>query len=132
MDNDTRTRWYNYYMRNVEARRARNPAITEGVLRFGMQSDYGTSHASCVLINDVIAASYAARPLVPAAAQVVTDIERLTQVKDLLRDEDSGPNGCKLVRLALHETESIVLQFRGWSINLRADGTWIWTATDGG
>ena len=32
----------------------------------------------------------------------------------------------------LHNKDQVILQFYGWSINLYDDGTWIWTATDGG
>jgi len=57
----------------------------------------------------------------------------ITEVKELLAEEPRtfGDNDVSFLPIT-HNDDEIFLQFVGWSINLYADGTWIWTATDGG
>lgn len=61
----------------------------------------------------------------------------LVEVKDLLRDavenaDEIPTSGTADVIPILHNHGLIILQFNGWSINLKADGTWIWEDTTGG
>lgn len=55
------------------------------------------------------------------------------KVKQLLKEEESGPNNDISVLPITHNPGLIILQMMtGWSINLKSDGTWYWEATDGG
>ncbi len=67
---------------------------------------------------------------------VVNEIKELRKVKELLELEGQlsrNFGGLPLTGLPiLHNKDRVYLQFCGWSINLHADGTWIWGDTGGG
>lgn len=58
----------------------------------------------------------------------------LAEVKDMIRQEQLDLGGQPILDAIpiLHNPDRIILQMTGWSINLNADGTWYWEATDGG
>ena len=65
--------------------------------------------------------------------------DSIEELKKLLKDEDKvldilNEVSCNEISILpiLHNEDVIILQLNGWSINLYKDGTWIWTATDGG
>jgi len=60
----------------------------------------------------------------------------LDKVKELLKEEidlrESLHGLTANVMPILHNDKLIMLQFSGWCINLREDGTWNWEDTTGG
>lgn len=56
----------------------------------------------------------------------------LNLVKHWLRLEADTEDGAIRIRPILHNDGLIILQMLGWSINLKADGTWTYEGTEGG